>query len=107
SLGEPTQDVSPLLGFELQKAGDFGAIARRYQPGAFGLGHADSTQNFVETFADNSVVLHLAGGQRRFALGSTGVFHSLQPGDTGTLTLASGIYKLTEIDGSFTQFLAN
>jgi hypothetical protein len=92
SIGEPTQDVQRLLNFEIEKAGGFGAIARRYRTGAFGLGNTDPVTNFAVTGADGSVTLHLTGGFRKFTPLAGGGFQA-QPGDTGTLTQSGGAYQ--------------
>lgn len=104
SIGEPTQDVSRLLNFELEQAGDYGAIAERNVSGAFGLGVPDTVTNVATTDpTTGDVTIQLGGGIRHFTKLPDGSYQS-QPGDTGTLTLTAGAYQVHELDGTLTQF---
>jgi RHS repeat-associated protein len=107
SIGEPTQDVSRLLNFELEEAGDFGAIAARNQLGAFGLGIPDTVTNVAMTSATTgNVAIQLGGGVEQFTKLANGSYQA-QPGDTATLALVNGAYQLTELNGTVAQFNPN
>jgi RHS repeat-associated protein len=105
-LGERTASVSRLLRFLLEQAGDFGAIARRYAPGAFGLGFADPTINQAVADAAGNVTINLGGAVRVFTLQPDGSFQG-EPGDTGTLTKNGAGYQLREASGAESVFGSN
>ncbi len=107
SIGEPTQDVSRLLNFELEQAGDYGAIALRNVSGAFGLGIPDTVTNVATTDpTTGDVTIQLGGGIRQYTKLPGGTYQS-GPGDTSTLTLSAGAYQIRELDGTLSQFNAN
>ncbi len=104
-LGEYTSDVTQLLAFQVDQAGDFGAIAQRYTSGMFGLGIPDLTVTAV-TDAQGNVSILSGNTVRGFALQSDGSYLPA-PGDFATLTLANGDYQLRETDGTLKVFNAN
>ena len=107
SIGEPTQDVSRLLNFELEQAGDFGAIALRNVSGAFGLGIPDTVTNVATTNSTTgNVTIQLGGGIRHFTK-LPGATYQSEPGDTSTLTLSAGAYQVRELNGTLSQFNSN
>jgi len=86
------------------------SIASRYQLGPFGLGWwwSDGWQRTLSVQSDGTVVIADGNGtQRIFQPDMRGGYFD-QPGDHATLTnLGSGVYTLTEIDGTVTAFRAD
>ena len=101
-LGEYTPDPGRLLAFQLEQAGDFGAIAQRDTPGIFGLGVSDPTTTAV-TDSEGNVEIVSGSTALQFTLLPDGSYQAA-PGDSGTLTLANGIYQLREADGTLAIF---
>jgi RHS repeat-associated protein len=107
-LGETdTYDVNVLMGLEYQMATDFGAIAQRNAPGAFGLGVPDPTLTAV-TAASGDVSI-VEGGKGKLEFFSRQVDGSFQaaPGDFSTLSEGGGTYQVREPDGTREAFNAN
>jgi RHS repeat-associated protein len=103
-LGERVADVNRLITFELQQASDSGAITARYALGAFGRGVPDFTGLMAARDASGNVGILFASTVRLFTLQSGGTYLA-QPGDYGTLTVASnGEYLVREKDGTITAF---
>jgi RHS repeat-associated protein len=104
-LGEYTSDVTQLLAFQVDQAGDFGAIAQRYTSGMFGLGIPDPTVTAV-TDSQGNVSILSGNTVRGFALQADGSYLPA-PGDFATLTLTGGVYQLRETDGTLKVFNVN
>ena len=131
-LGEPTADVSRLLGFEIGKANAeyagptlatstdatvtapgmaitfqrqfLAPISGRYQMGTLGLGWTTNWDITLSTQASGNVLVDEEGDVRYFTKLADGSFQS-STNDHGTLTvLAGGGYQLREIDGSLEVF---
>ena len=82
-------------------------ISARYQMGTLGLGWTDNWAITASTDGSGNVTINESGALRYFALQSNGSYLA-SPGDDGVLTeLSSGVYQLTETDGSSTVFNAN
>jgi YD repeat-containing protein len=133
TLGKPTNDPAKLWSFEVAQAsaslspihylaGAMDAFApapglpltfnrlygepitSRYALGPLGRGWSDNWDIQVQVLSTGDVVLHGSGGvDRFFTLNRNGTF-TASPGDFGTLTLANGIYRLTETDQTLWQF---
>jgi Bacterial pre-peptidase C-terminal domain/CARDB len=104
-IGTYTPDVARLLYFQLDQAGDFGAIALRNTPGVFGLGIPDPTVSAV-TDAQGDVQIVSGSTVRPFMLQSDGSYQGAA-GDFGILSENSGIYQLRESDGTVEVFNSN
>jgi len=104
-LGEYTSDVTQLLTFQIDQAGDFGAIAQRYTSGMFGLGIPDPTVTAV-TDSQGNVSILSGNTVRGFALQADGSYQAA-PGDFASLTLTGGVYQLRETDGTLKVFNTN
>ncbi|MBM3315594.1 hypothetical protein FJY71_07125, partial [candidate division WOR-3 bacterium] len=130
-LGEHVPDVSQLLAFELQQAGDSlpratlaGAvdvsdaapglpltfsraflqpISGRYTLGPLGRGWTHQWEVSLTTDPDQNVTIEVAGGLRFFRKLSSGGY-AATPGDYGTLLLDQGKYRLQETDGTTLAF---
>jgi RHS repeat-associated protein len=98
-LDEPTNDVSRLLAFELQQAGNFGAISQRYNLGAFGRGQSDPLDIKAVTEAEGNVTIQ----NRLFRKQPDGSYLSSE-GDKATLTKVADGYHLREQDGTVLAF---
>lgn len=104
-LGIYTPDVSRLIAFQLEQAGDFGTITQDYTPGIFGLGISNPTITAV-TDPNGNVTVLTDGGVRNFTLLPAGTYQGA-PGDFGTLTLNNGAYQIREADGTIESFNSN
>ena len=134
-LGESTDDVSRLVGFEILKADAFytaatlatvtdasyptpGAIpldfvrqfnqsiGGRDQSGPLGDGWTDNWQISAAADAQGNVTITDDGSTRFFTLQPDGSYMPM-PDDHGTLTLVAGAYQLRETDGTLTAFNPN
>ncbi len=105
-LGETTNDVSRLLGFELLQANNFGSIAQRFELGVLGRGWVFPFSYSLTVDSDGNVSIK--------APDKSGVFE-LQPdasylGPQGcecTLTKVGDTYHVGEPDGSTLVFTAD
>ena len=102
-IGETTDDVERLLGFELQQASDYQALSQRYSLGSFGRGRFFIGDIQAITDETGNVTIENSGTQRSFTLQEDGSYRS-SLGDYGTLTLDGGVYKLAEQGGTVTVF---
>ena len=131
-LGESTDDVSRLIGFEILKADAFysartlatvtdasyptpGAIpldfvrqfnqsiGGRDQSGPLGDGWTDNWQISAATDAEGNVTITDDGATTYFTLQPDGSYMGM-PDDHDTLTLVGGTYELREPDGDLTVF---
>jgi RHS repeat-associated protein len=131
-LGEPTPDGSQILNFEQEKANDetplpfldatvdsafpepglpltftrafSQPIAGRYQLGLLGRGWVSNWDVSAMTADHGFVIIRQGGVVRQFVTLADGSYVALG-GDQGTLTRPNGAFRLTEVDGSVTQFL--
>ena len=114
-LGNWVSDVRQLLSFELQQAGNNGAITRRYRIGAFGRGLPDpagpTSVEESSSVTNKSATVLYSGNVRRFhfsdsASSATGtVVYLGEPGDFATLTKTTSHWVLHEKNGFNTYFL--
>ncbi|HEY1685428.1 MAG TPA: RHS repeat-associated core domain-containing protein [Tepidisphaeraceae bacterium] len=101
--GVYTSDPEVLMNYTIQEASDFGAIDQRYYLGAFGRGQSDPYA--VAATADSSGNVTITdGGQERLFIGQTNGTYQGVDGDAATLSLANGVYTLTETDGQISVF---
>src|SRR5207244_999340 len=105
-FGKVSFDPAQFIGFELQKAGDFGQIAARYYLGALGRGFVAPFEIHATTDSAGNVTIQDGPDVRAFAKNSDGTYRSM-PGDTGTLTLVGGAFHIKELDGVETVFRAS
>jgi YD repeat-containing protein len=134
-LGESTDDVSRLLGFEILKADAFytaatlatvtdasyptpvaipldfvrqfnASIGGRDQSGPLGDGWTDNWQISAAADAQGDVTITDDGSTSFFTLQPDGSYMS-KPGDYDTLTLVDGAYQLRATDGTLTAFNPN
>lgn len=110
-FGPVGYDITPLIGFELNQADDFGTISSRYNFGMFGYGgdgpfHGGSS---VDEFG--LVTIETAGGSRVFKPNPAAPSTFLPVGIDETAQLSvgpeSGSLILTELSGAKTKFRAN
>jgi YD repeat-containing protein len=79
----------------------------RYRLGTLGRGWSHNWDYSVSLLSNGDVVVRGPGGaDRHFAKNANGTYSPL-PGDHATLTLASGQYTLTEVDGTVWQSLGD
>jgi RHS repeat-associated protein len=104
-LGIYTSDPMRLMAFQLEQAGNFGAIAARYRPGIFGQGIPDPTVT-ATTDAEGNVDIVSGGTVEPYTLQADGTYQAA-PGDFSTLTLTNGIYQLRETGGTLKVFNEN
>lgn len=102
-LGEYTGDEGRLLALEFQQAGAFGAIARRYQLGAFGRGMPDPTAISATTDEDGNVTILANNRSRMFLIQGNHTYRGGN-GDLGVLTRQDGAYRLREPNGTIVAF---
>ena len=134
-LGESTDDVSRLLGFEILKADAFyttatlatvtdasyptpgaipldfvrqfnASIGGRDQSGPLGDGWTDNWQISAAADAQGNVTITDDGSTAYFTLQPDGSYMAM-PGDYDTLTLVDGAYQLRATDGTLTVFNPN
>jgi RHS repeat-associated protein len=102
-LGDYSNDVSRLLAFELQQAGNYGSINQRYSLSSLGRG---STFPFDITATEDSngnVTVKSSGGLRLFRKQADGNYLN-QPGDTATLTKVGNTFQLRAQGGGVLAF---
>jgi RHS repeat-associated protein len=105
-FGPVSPDASRLLQFELEQAGDFGAIARRYNLGSFGRGSTTLFDARAVTAADGSVTVTDGDRALSFRAVAGGGFEALTP-DTATLARdGSGNFVMSYIRGGALTFRA-
>lgn len=104
--GQRTGDASVLLNYELQVAGNFGQISQQYQTSSFGRGITDPYNEQAITDSNGNVAIGDNERFRYFLEQTDGSYIDGTTGDTGVLTLAGGIYTLTESNRSETVFNA-
>ncbi|MCL4504452.1 MAG: hypothetical protein M1434_08630 [Chloroflexi bacterium] len=102
-LGIRTADAARLMGFGINIAGDYGAIARHYASGAYGVGTPDATDYVAIADANGNVTIRKEGRVRGFLLQANGSYKGA-PGDGATLTYSSGAYRMREGNGQIIQF---
>ncbi len=105
-LGDYSNDVSRLLVFELEQAGNYGSIAQRYNQGFLGRG---STFPFDITATENSdgnVTVNSSGSLRLFRKQADGTYLN-QPGDKATLTKVGNTFQLRGQGGGLVAFRAD
>jgi len=107
SLGETvTGDVDRLIAFELQQASDYQALNQRYSLGSFGRGGSFVGDLSLVVDTDGDVSLQNGGLQRTFERQANGSYAGVE-GDDATLVQSTDGYRLTEVNGTTTQFLQN
>jgi RHS repeat-associated protein len=104
--GTYTGDPAALMGYALQRAGDNGQIAARYTVSPFGRGQTDAFTTIATTDSAGDVSIQSGGLQRAFAKQPDGTYVG-GANDTGSLTLAGGVYALREATGATTVFNAD
>ncbi len=104
-LGIYTPDAAELVQFQLEQAGDFGAIAQRYTAGIFGLGVPDPTLTAI-TDPQGNVDITAVDSVEPFTLEPDGTYEG-ELGDFSTLTLTGGIYQLRQPGGVLEVFNPN
>jgi RHS repeat-associated protein len=97
----PTPGIDLTFSREFQQA-----IHGRYALGAFGRGWTHNWDIQATTLADDNVVVRFGGSRRMFFEQPDGSYRS-GIGDYATLTLANGVYTLSEIDSTIWQFRAD
>ncbi|MBE9160631.1 putative Ig domain-containing protein [Nodosilinea sp. LEGE 06152] len=130
-LGEYTANVSQLLGFELQQAGNtltgvaltsaidlvdeapgialaFGrvfqqSLVERYTLSSLGRGWTHQWDTSLTADADSNVTIQTASGQRVFTRQADGTYVGAT-GDFASLTVDQGVYRLRELDGAISVF---
>jgi RHS repeat-associated protein len=105
-IGEPTNDVSRLLSFELLQANNFGVISQRYTDSVLGKGQLFPWDITFTTDVNGNITVKQAESNRNFNLQPNGSYLA-ETGDNGVLSLVGGIYRLQEKDGSQTVFRAD
>ena len=105
-LGEHVDDLSQLLAFELQRAGDYGAIAQRWTLGSLGYGRTTIADTRPTVDGSGNVTISNGGPGEPFFIQPDGSYQAL-PVDTSTLTLKNGVYQLRTKNGQVTTFNAD
>jgi len=105
-FGPVSPETSRLILFELEQAGDFGAIAQRYSLGSFGRGSTTLFDARAVTAADGSVTVIDGDQALTFRAATGGAFEAQQP-DTATLARdSSGNLVLSYVRGGSMTFRA-
>lgn len=103
-FGPVSPDASRLLQFELDQAGNFGEIARRYSLGSFGRGSTTLFDARAVTAADGSVTVTDGDRALSFRAAAGGGFQALTP-DTATLARdGSGNLVMSYVRGGALTF---
>ncbi|MGA9378582.1 MAG: RHS repeat-associated core domain-containing protein, partial [Phormidium sp.] len=102
-LGDYSNDVSRLLAFELEQAGNYGSIPQRYNIGSLGRGWTFPFEISVTTDSDGNAIVETSGILRFFTKQSGGGYLS-QPGDEATLTQVGDTFQLREQGGTLVAF---
>ncbi len=106
--GTYTEDPATLLHDELNVAGDFGEITRRYSQSAYGRGQSDPFGLVANTDAKTGNVSVIVGGRQRLFFKQANGSYTGEAGETATLTRdGSGAYTIRESDGDATFFGAD
>ncbi|CAC5342507.1 MULTISPECIES: RHS repeat-associated core domain-containing protein [Planktothrix] len=102
-LGDYSNDVSRLLVFELEQAGNYGSIAQRYNLGFLGRGSAFPFDITATENSDGTVTVNSSGSLRLFRKQADGTYLN-QPGDKATLTKVGNTFQLRGQAGGFVAF---
>ncbi|MGF1677101.1 MAG: DUF1194 domain-containing protein, partial [Rivularia sp. (in: cyanobacteria)] len=104
-LGQYEPYADNLLAFEFQQASDFQGISQRYSLGSFGRGRTFIGDIELSADEEGNVSISNSGTVRTFDLLQDGTYQG-QTGNFSTITFddATGIYTLTETDGTATVF---
>ncbi len=106
-IGKVSPDTTKLLQFELEQAGDFGAIAAHYADGAFGRGSSNLFNAHVIVESGGGITL-TDGTSSAFFLKQADGSYSTGRADGSVLTrAASGAVTILAADGSKTAFRAS
>ena len=92
-LGDYSNDVSRLLAFELEQAGNYGSIPQRYNQGFFGSGSTFPFDITATEDSDGNVTVNSSGSLRLFRKQADGTYLH-QPGDKATLTKVGNTFQL-------------
>ena len=102
-LGDYSNDVSRLLAFELEQAGNYGSIPQRYNQGFFGSGSTFPFDITATEDSDGNVTVNSSGSLRLFRKQADGTYLH-QPGDKATLTKVGNTFQLRGQAGGFIAF---
>ncbi|MEZ2252460.1 RHS repeat-associated core domain-containing protein [Microcoleus sp.] len=102
-LGDYSNDVSQLLVFELEQAGNYGSIAQRYNQGFLGSGSTFPFDITATEDSDGNVTVDSSGSLRFFRKQADGTYLH-QPGDKATLTKVGNTFQLRGQAGGFIAF---
>lgn len=105
-LGDYSNDVSRLLAFELEQAGNYGSIAQRYNQGFLGRGWTFPFEITATEDSDGNVTVKSSGILRFFRKQADGNYLN-QPGDEATLTKVGNTFQIREQGGGLLAFGAD
>jgi RHS repeat-associated protein len=105
-LGDPTNDVSQLLAFELYQASNYGSLMQRYHLGPFGRGWSFPWNITATLDSEGNIVINRSGRYRYFERQHDGSYQG-QPGDYAALSQEGDIYQLQEKGGTLAVFSPN
>jgi RHS repeat-associated protein len=108
TLGEHVTDATSLIGYELDKIDDFGAMENRYVSGPFGPGLPGIVDTASVDTLGNVTITDTAGNQTTFAPTGSGGLFVAYAGVSSTLSDGpDGGWVMTQPNGSTTTFAAN
>ena len=106
-LGEYEANVDNLLAFEFEQANNYRAISQRYSLGSFGRGRTFIGDVELSTDEEGNVFIDNGGTRRTFNLLPDGTYQGELEFTTISLDEATGVYTLSEPDGTAIVFNAD